>query len=152
MKDSKKKAAKGTPRRLTVRQRAGLMIAESDDYDADTRTALYNALEGDNQAMLAELVRRAWNGETILDLTSQTDDAPAAELKDFAHHLTEAIRIARDSETLPNSLYNDLAEAWCDFENRMPSLARLSESEEYMHLALTTYAKQIKERAKGGAK
>ena len=55
----------GTP---TITQRAGLIIADLKGYDADTRLAIYNALEGE-PGMLAELVKRAEAGEIVLDCT-----------------------------------------------------------------------------------
>jgi len=48
-----------------------------------------------------------------------------AELQNFAHHLAEALRIARYSPMIPASLYNGLADALVDFENDLPSLSRV---------------------------
>jgi hypothetical protein len=76
--------------------------------------------------------------------------AQPSDIEQFAHHLAEAIRIARYSEAPIGSLYNDLAGAWNDFENEMPSLSAVSESEAYINLALNMYVRQIAE--KGGAR
>ncbi len=77
-----------------------------------------------------------------------TPAAHAAELRDFAHHLAEVIRIARDSPILPACLYNDLADAFCNFENNLPSLARVSESEPHILLTINAFIEQTAE--KGG--
>ena len=138
-----------------IRQRAGAIIANLDAYDNDTRDAIYNALEG-APATLAELVKRAEAGETILDCTdaAHARHTPAlSELPDFAHHLAEAIRIARDNPILPARLYNGLADALIDFENDLPSLSRVSESESHIILTLTAFIEQTAARVeKGGAR
>jgi hypothetical protein len=75
------------------------------------------------------------------------------ELKQFAHHLAEAIRIARDNPILPARLYNGLANALNDFENDLPSLARVSESEAHIRLTIDAFIEQTTEQTeKGGAK
>ncbi len=76
-----------------------------------------------------------------------------AELQNFAHHLAEAIRIARENPMIPASLYNGLADALIDFENDLPSLSRVSESESHISLTLTAFIEQTAERReKGGAR
>jgi len=82
-----------------------------------------------------------------------TQPKPTDELKDFAHHLAEAIRIARDNPILPARLYNGLANALNDFENDLPSLARVSESEAHIILTIDAFIEQTTEQTeKGGAR
>ena len=71
------------------------------------------------------------------------------ELDALAFHLSEALRITRDHPALPSCLYNGIAEAVCDFENDMPSLARASETREHIALQLREFMRQTAER-KGG--
>ncbi len=134
-----------------IRERAARIIANLDAYDGDTRDAIYNALEG-VPATLAELVKRAEAGETILDCTdaahARADNRD--ELQDFAHHLAEAIRIARDNPILPTRLYNDLADALLSFENNLPSLARVSESEAHIRLTIDAFIEQTAAQAEKG--
>ncbi len=138
-----------------IRERAGAIIANLDAYDNDTRDAIYNALEG-VPATLAELVTRAEAGETILDCTDAAharDAAAIADLQNFAHHFSETIRIARHSPTIPASLYNGLADVLLDFENDLPSLARVNESEPHILITLNAYIEQTATRAeKGGTR
>ncbi len=150
---SKKKTA--TEQTRIIRERAGAIIANLDAYDTDTRDAIYNALEG-VPAQLAELVTRAEAGETILDCTDAAharDAAAIADLQNFAHHLAEAIRIARENPMIPASFYNGLADALIDFENDLPSLARVSESEAHILITLNAFIEQTATRTeKGGTR
>ncbi len=76
-----------------------------------------------------------------------------AELQNFAHHLAEALRIARYSPMIPASLYNGLANALNDFENDLPSLTGLCESEPHILLTLNTFIEQTAaQTAKGGTR
>jgi hypothetical protein len=85
--------------------------------------------------------------------TVRRDTAAISDLQDFAHHFAEAIRIARAHPMIPASLYNGLADALIDFENDLPSLSRLSESESHIILTLNAFIEQTRERTeKGGAK
>ena len=143
---------KGSAKDKIIRQRAGAIIANLDAYDTDTRDAIYNALEG-VPATLAELVKRAEAGETILDCTDAAHAdlaATGAELSSFAHHLAEAIRIARNNSMIPASLYNGLADVLIDFENDLPSLARVNESEPHIILTLNAYVEQMNEKSRKG--
>jgi hypothetical protein len=158
--DNRKTTQKGTARRGSakdkiIRERAARVIANLDAYDTDTRDAIYNALEG-VPAQLAELVKRAEAGETILDCTDAAharDAAAIADLQNFAHHFSETIRIARENPIIPASLYNGLADALIDFENDLPSLARVSESEAHIRLTIDAFIEQTATRAaKGGAR
>lgn len=149
---------KATPRKSNakqqaqiIRQRAAAIIANLDDYNNDTRDAIYNALEG-VPGELAELVKRAGAGDIILDCRGSVHPpVETNELKDFAHHLSEAIRIARENPIIPASLYNSLADALFGFENDLPSLSRVSESEAHIMLTIESYIEQTAEQtAKGG--
>ena len=44
-----------------------------------------------------------------------------AELEAFAHHLAEVLRIARKHTGIPSQLYNDINEAWTEFQNKTPN-------------------------------
>jgi gamma-glutamylcysteine synthetase len=72
-----------------------------------------------------------------------------AELDAFAHHLAEALRIARTSDSIPQSFYNSLAEAWNDCTNELECFrdATLTDSKRFIRLALEMEAEQ-----KGGVK
>jgi len=150
-----------TKKAKMIKERAARIIANAKRYDTDTRAAISRALD-EGHADLAECVKRAERGETILDITGTTatmptmrpeDAAAIAELQNFAHHLAEAIRIARESSMIPASFYNGLADALIDFENDLPSLARVSESEAHILITLNAYIEQTTEQTeKGGAK
>ena len=95
--------------------------------------------------------------QQLIDLVNAAGDdfkLPAAdELRSFAHHLAEAIRIARDNPILPARLYNDLADALCNFENNLPSLARVSESEAHIRLTIDAFIEQTAAQTeKGGTR
>jgi hypothetical protein len=82
----------------------------------------------------------------------QASTGKAAELQNFAHRLAEAIRIARENPMIPASLYNGLADALIDFENDLPSLSRVSESESHIILTLNAFIEQTATRAAKGEK
>jgi hypothetical protein len=146
---------RGSAKDKIIRERAARVIANLDAYDTDTRDAIYNALEG-VPAQLAELVTRAEAGETILDCTDAAHAelvAHGEELSRFEHHMGETLRIANSHPWIPASLYNGLSDAWNDFLNEMPSLARFYEDERVIALAIETYQTQTRERTeKGGAR
>jgi hypothetical protein len=72
--------------------------------------------------------------------------AEAEELDAFAHHFAEVLRIARTNPSISTRFFNDLAEAWCDFENTISDSDTLHHDEEIIRVALRFNAKQ-----KGGA-
>jgi hypothetical protein len=74
--------------------------------------------------------------------------AMADPLMAFADHLAAVLKIARESDAIPASFYNDLADAWNDFINELPSVGDFQESAAYIHLALVTRARL----QKGGAR
>lgn len=44
-----------------------------------------------------------------------------AELDAFARHLAEALRLTRTRPDIPAQLYNDIAGAFTEFQNRTPN-------------------------------
>lgn len=75
------------------------------------------------------------------------DTPPLANSNEaLALHLSEAIRITRERDDLSAGLYNDLAEAVTNFENNLPSSARMQESDRGILLALDFYIAQTKKR------
>jgi hypothetical protein len=83
-----------------------------------TKEAKARQRGGQGGVLLSEKIQQASEGKAAQQ---------AAELQNFAHHLAEAIRIARENPMIPASLYNGLADALIDFENDLPSLSRVSE-------------------------
>jgi hypothetical protein len=69
----------------------------------------------------SEQIKRLASLLTLTGFRLSLDTAPAAdsrdELKQIAHHLAEALRIARFSPLIPASLYNELADVLLNFEN-----------------------------------
>ena len=94
--------------------------------------------------------------QQLIDLVNAAGDdfkLPAAdELRSFAHHLAEAIRIARHSPLIPASLYNGLSDVLIDFENDLPSLACVSESEAHILLTLNAFIEQTAAQTEKGGK
>jgi hypothetical protein len=72
----KAEGSKGKARRPSVKDRARAIIAHTEAYDDETRHAIDNALREDSSD-LAELVRRAEAGDTILDVRGPVDKAEA---------------------------------------------------------------------------
>ncbi|HEX3560331.1 MAG TPA: hypothetical protein VHU19_14080 [Pyrinomonadaceae bacterium] len=72
---AKKATTKKRPaRRPSVKERARQIIADAKGYDEETREAVGRALE-EGHDDLAEVVRRAESGETVLDLTASSSPA-----------------------------------------------------------------------------
>ncbi|MBA3804110.1 MAG: hypothetical protein H0X14_00115 [Acidobacteria bacterium] len=63
---------------------------------------------------------------------------PDAELEAFALHMSEVLRIARTSDLFTARFYNDLSEAWNEFQNATLSKTNVWESETYIRLILRT--------------
>jgi hypothetical protein len=74
---------------------------------------------------------------------------PEEEIEAFAYHMSEALKIARTSDSITARFYNSLAEAWSasinDFKCYQDS--SLTESAEFIRLALKMEAGR-----KGGAR
>ncbi len=93
----------------TIRQRAQAIIDNKRRYDSDTREAIFNAMVK-KHADLAECVRRAERGETILDLT--TEEAQSnAELLEGIPALAAHISAVLTHPDTPAVMYNALADA-----------------------------------------
>jgi hypothetical protein len=73
--------------------------------------------------------------------------ADVEELDAFARHFSEVLRIARNNPLISTRLFNDLADAWCNFENTISNSDNMHHSEGLIRLALRYNAEQ-----KGGAK
>ena len=75
-----------------------------------------------------------------------TTAAPAPELdaglSAFAHHFAEVLRIARTHDAIPSRFYNDLADAWCNFENTVKDTQLLHDSEGQILAMLRWHAAQ----------
>lgn len=69
-KDTTARKTSATRNAKTIRQRAQAIIDNKRRYDSDTREAIFNAMVK-NHADLAECVKRAEHGETILDLADE---------------------------------------------------------------------------------
>lgn len=137
-------------RRPTVKARA-LAIIAGGVYDEETRHAVKNALE-EKGTDLAEIVRRAEAGETVLDVSSPLGGVPADDdLGAFAYHLSEVLRIARTNPLISAGFYNELANAWNNSANEILNVTpAFWESEAYIRLALDTYTAVKAEQAADG--
>jgi hypothetical protein len=74
---------------------------------------------------------------------AKVDAATERQIEEFAHHLSEVLRIARDSDLFPVRFYNSLADAWNEEVNRRLHGSKAWDSEEYIRFVLAQ---------KGGAK
>jgi hypothetical protein len=104
----------------------------------------------------AEQIKRLASPLTLTGFRFSLNTAPTTdsrnELEQFTHHLAEALRITRFNPLIPASLYNGLADALLDFENDLPSLSLVGESEPHILLIIEHYISQTREQAaKGGA-
>ena len=140
---SKKKTTPARRARATVRERAVAVIT-GEAYDPDTRKsiAIALALRDDD---LAELVRRAERGDTILDCRDEENPpAPRRPAEAFAHHRAEALRVGRaNPDLVPSCVYNYVGEA----ANELLNCGLNFDSAPVLLLALEGYA-----ALKGGAK
>jgi hypothetical protein len=67
---------KQSSKRRTVKDRARAIVSDAQGYDEETRHAIKNSLD-ENDSNLAELVRRAESGETILDVSAPLGGVPS---------------------------------------------------------------------------
>jgi hypothetical protein len=98
----------------TIRQRAQAIIDNPKRYDSDTREAIFNAL-AKKHADLAECVRRAERGETILDLTSEEALANAERLQGVSTLAAHISAVLTHPDT-PAVMYNALADVLNDLD------------------------------------
>ncbi len=105
----------GAPRKAkTIRQRAQAIIDNKRRYDSDTREAIFNAMVK-KHADLAECVRRARRGETILDLTSEEALAGVERLQGIPTLAAHISAVLTHPDT-PAVMYNALADAVNDLD------------------------------------
>ncbi len=71
---------------------------------------------------MKQITTKAQGGKGSRPKPTQTASAARA---DFAAHLSAALKIAREQPGIPAHLYNDLATAWNDFTNTIPSVDTL---------------------------
>jgi len=78
------------------------------------------------------------------DIKGEVSGAKKTEAEAFAHHMGEALRIARTSEFFTARFYNHLAEAWSDNINEFKCYqdSSLTESAEFIRLALKMEAER----------
>jgi hypothetical protein len=108
-KDTTAQKAGATRKAKTIRQRAEAIIANKRRYDSDTREAIFNAMVK-KHADLAECVRRAERGETILDLTSEEALANVERLQGIPTLAAHISAVLTHPDT-PAVMYNALADA-----------------------------------------
>jgi hypothetical protein len=108
-------------KRLTLKQRALAIIDNPNRYDQDTRHAVRHALEREGPD-LAEYVRRAEHGDTILDLVKPLEGAPDQGASD------EQEEAAEQSGTAS-------AMNWRDGNNSVPRLT-IERARELVHRIL----------------
>jgi hypothetical protein len=125
---------KKTTARHTLKGRAEAIIANKRRYDSDTREAIFNAL-AKKHADLAECVRRAERGETILDLTSEEAQANAERLQGIPSLAAHISAVLTHPDT-PVAMYNALADA----VNGLDTPRKHFDSAEYIELCLRANA------------
>jgi hypothetical protein len=108
-KDTTAPKARATSKAKTIRQRAQAIIANKRRYDSDTREAIFNAMVK-KHADLAECVKRAERGETILDLTSEEALANVERLQGIPTLAAHISAVLTHPDT-PVAMYNALADA-----------------------------------------
>jgi hypothetical protein len=108
------RAQKKTTARHTLKGRAEAIIANKRRYDSDTREAIFNAL-AKKHADLAECVKRAERGETILDLTSEEALANVERLQGIPTLAAHISAVLTHPDT-PAAMYNAIADAINDLD------------------------------------
>jgi hypothetical protein len=126
----------GAPRKAkTVRQRAQAIINNKRRYDSDTREAIFNAMVK-KHADLAECVKRAERGETILDLTTEEAQANAERLQGIPSLAAHISAVLTHPDT-PAVMYNALA----DVVNSLDKPRRYFDSAAYIEMCLRANVK-----------
>jgi hypothetical protein len=134
-KDTTAPTAGATRKAKTIRQRAQAIIANKRRYDSDTREAIFNAMVK-KHADLAECVRRAERGETILDLTSEEALANVERLQGIPSLAAHISAVLSHPDT-PVVMYNALADA----VNSLDAPRGHFDSAAYIELCLQANAK-----------
>jgi len=152
-------AAEGEKCRRTARKIQALL---ADDHTPDyLRTVISRALEEASAARNFPAPDGRWPAsdqlELLADLVAVTrgdfslDKTPPSDVEQFAHHLSEAIRIARNSDDIPTDIYNALGDLNNDYITsglKFDSAEVIALAlETYIALGLETYQTQTAERA-----
>ena len=119
----------------------------------------------DTPVMLAEQYRQAAPHATttkakrakaeLVALVESYATGEDAEIEAFAHHFPEVMRIAKSADFITTRFYNDLADAWCDYENSVQQTQNLHDTPEMIALFLRHARKNGAVdplQGKGGAK
>jgi hypothetical protein len=138
-KDTTAPTAGATRKAKTIRQRAQAIIKNLRRYDSDTREAIFNAMVK-KHADLAECVRRAERGETILDLTSEEALANVERLQGIPSLAAHISAVLTHPDT-PAVMYNALADA----VNGLDAPRKHFDSAAYIELCLRANAKAARE-------
>jgi hypothetical protein len=136
-KDTTAPTAGATRKAKTIRQRAQAIINNKRRYDSDTREAIFNAMVK-KHADLAECVRRAERGETILDLTSEEALANVERLQGIPTLAAHISAVLTHPDT-PAVMYNALADA----VNSLNAPRGHFDSAEYIELCLRANTKAM---------
>ena len=113
-------------KRGILTQRARAIIDDPSRYDADTRHAVRNALEG-NAPDLAEYVRRAEQGDTILDLVKPLEGSPHG-IAALAEHIAAVLAHPETPEALYNAIVDEFTDWSNDYLNSIEKTASFIES------------------------
>jgi len=73
---------------------------------------------------------------------AKLDAATERQIGDFARHFAEVLRIAKTAPFITSRLYNDLADAWCDYENSVQRTQNLHDTPEMIALFLRHAVKE----------
>jgi hypothetical protein len=138
-KDTTAPTAGASRKAKTIRQRAEAIIANKRRYDSDTREAIFNAMVK-KHADLADCVKRAERGETILDLTSEEALAAVERLQGIPTLAAHISAVLTHPDT-PAVMYNALA----DGVNSLNAPRNHFDSAAYIELCLRENAKAARE-------
>ena len=128
-------------KRQTLKQRAQAILDNPGCYDEDTRHAVRNALEG-NAPDLAEYVRRAARGETILDLEKPLE-APHG-IAALAEHIAAVLTHPETPPPLYEAIANQLS-TWSS-----GYLDSICNTAPYIESCLLYHQREQQEQPEGG--
>ena len=131
-------------KRQTLKQRAQAILDNPGCYDEDTRHAVRNALEG-NAPDLAEYVRRAEHGETILDLAKPLEGQP-----DGIAALAEHIAAVLAHPETPEALYNAIVDELSNWSSNYLSV--VDKTAPYIESCLLYHQRAQREQPEGGTR
>ena len=131
-------------KRELLTQRARAIIDDPSRYDADTRHAVRNALEGESPD-LAEYVRRAEQGDTILDLVKPLEGPP-----DGIAALAEHIAAVLAHPETPEALYNAIVDEFTDWSNDY--LNSIEKTASFIESCLLYHQSAQREQPEGGTR